>query len=120
MLFRMLVPSTPSGIQADCVLHDGDRLDLGCGDIHVLHTPGHSPGGISLWLPADGAVICGDLLFRQGVGRTDFPGSSSQELVRSVHEKLFSLPDETTVYPGHGPETSIGYEKRSNPWVSLR
>ena len=120
LLFRMMLPNAPKDIEADCLLQDGDVLSLGQEQVHVLHTPGHSPGGISLWLPSNGAVICGDLLFRQGVGRTDFPGSSAHELLRSVREKLFSLPDETVVYPGHGPETTIGYEKAHNPWVAIR
>ena len=120
LLFRMMLPNAPIGIEADCLLHDGDTLSLGQTEVHILHTPGHSPGGISLWLPTAGAVICGDLLFRQGVGRTDFPGSSADELFQSVREKLYALPDDTVVYPGHGPETTIGYEKQHNPWVAIR
>lgn len=117
LLFRMMVPNAPHGLQADCLLHDGDTLSVGRLNLQVLHTPGHSPGGISLWLPAERTVFCGDLIFRQGVGRSDFPGSDPEALLQSIRQKLYSLPDETVLYPGHGPETTVGYEKRHNPWV---
>ena len=86
-------------------------------EVHVLHTPGHSPGSISLWLPQEKVVFCGDLLFREGVGRVDFPGGDQQALLQSIREKLFSLPYDTVVYPGHGPETVISHERHHNPWV---
>ncbi|NLG50001.1 MAG: MBL fold metallo-hydrolase [Chloroflexi bacterium] len=117
-LFRFFSPNVPEGLVADQLLHDGDALAVGDIRVEVLHTPGHSPGGISLWLPEEQVVFSGDALFRQGIGRTDFPGCSSDLLLRSIREKLFALPDETVVYPGHGPATTIGYEKQHNPWVA--
>jgi glyoxylase-like metal-dependent hydrolase (beta-lactamase superfamily II) len=81
-----------------------------------LATPGHSPGGVSYWLAAEQVVFSGDALFREGVGRTDFPGSDGDLLVQSIRSKLFALPDATIVYPGHGPQTTIGHERRHNPW----
>ena len=81
----------------------------------VLHTPGHSPGSVTLvW---EGNAFVGDVLFRLGVGRTDLRGGSSRELYRSIHDKLFRLPEDTVVRPGHGPETTIGFEKEHNPYV---
>jgi glyoxylase-like metal-dependent hydrolase (beta-lactamase superfamily II) len=116
-LFRFFVPSTPRGLVADRTLEDGETLAVGDLNMKVLHTPGHTPGGISLWMPDEGVVFCGDTLFRDGLGRTDFPGSSYDALVESIRTKLFALPEETVVYPGHGPATTIGYERRNNPWL---
>ncbi len=119
-LFRLLVANVPDGIVADRLLHDGDVLSVGDLKVQVLHTPGHSPGGVSLWLADEGIVFCGDTLFRGGVGRTDFPGSSPSVLSRSIRDRLFLLPEETVVYPGHGPPTTIGYERQHNPWVATK
>lgn len=119
-LFQFLSPGVPQRIVADRLLHDGDRFEVGDLTVEVLHTPGHSPGGISLWIAEERVVFSGDALFRAGIGRTDFPGSSYEVLMRSIRERLFSLPDDTTVYPGHGPPTTIGYERRTNPWVGIR
>jgi glyoxylase-like metal-dependent hydrolase (beta-lactamase superfamily II) len=82
----------------------------------VLHTPGHTPGGICLYSQADGVAFVGDTLFADSIGRTDFPGGSMYQLLDSVKEKLFTLPDETKVYPGHGPATTIAREKAHNPF----
>lgn len=87
-------------------------------ECRVLATPGHSPGSLSFYFPQLGAVFAGDLLFNRSIGRTDFPGGSLSELKRSVQEKIFSLPKETVVYPGHGPETSVGDEEVNNPFLS--
>lgn len=119
-LFRFFSPDIPQGLTADRVLRDGEHLRLGEVDVEVLHTPGHSPDGISLWIAKEKAALSGDLLFNGGVGRTDFPGSDAATLVRSVRERLFPLPDEVAVYPGHGPKTTIGQERRNNPWVGER
>lgn len=116
-LFRFFIPNVPHGLVADHLLQHGDTLNIGELVVQVLHTPGHSPGGISLWIASEGVVFCGDALFREGIGRTDFPGSSHEVLQRSIRERLFSLPDETIVYPGHGPRTTIGHERKYNPWV---
>jgi len=99
----------------DRLLKDGDLIDLG--DLHfkVLHTPGHSSGGICLL--GHEVVFSGDTLFNFGIGRTDFPGMSHELLIKSIREKLMVLPDETIVYPGHGPSTTIGDERRGNPFL---
>lgn len=102
----------------DRLLREGDMLTLAGSEWKVLHTPGHSPGGITLYNAADGVALVGDALFAGSVGRTDFPGSDPRTLARSIREKLYTLPDETLVYPGHGPGTTIGVEKRTNPFVS--
>ena len=97
------------------LLEDGDTIDIG--DLHfaVLHTPGHTPGGISLL--GEGLVFSGDTLFNFGVGRTDLPGGSWDDLVNSISTRLMTLPDNTKVYPGHGPDTTIGAERSSNPFL---
>jgi hydroxyacylglutathione hydrolase len=100
---------------ADAILNDGDVLAIGAESLTVLHTPGHTAGGICLYQP--GLLIAGDTLFCGGVGRTDLPGGNEQAIMHSIRTKLYSLPDETLVYSGHGPTTSIGEEKRSNPFV---
>ena len=86
--------------------------------IAVLPTPGHTPGGVCYHLSEAGVCFSGDTLFAQGVGRTDFPGGSWAELSRSIRDQLFTLPPSTVVYPGHGPETTIAEERRSNPFIS--
>jgi glyoxylase-like metal-dependent hydrolase (beta-lactamase superfamily II) len=101
------------------LLEDGMAIGFGRHTMQVLHTPGHTPGGCSLYLAAQGMVITGDTLFADGVGRTDFPGSSHEALVKGIQTKLFTLPDDTRAYPGHGPATTIGHEKRHNPYVTL-
>jgi hydroxyacylglutathione hydrolase len=99
----------------DRLLKDGDRIDIGDSRFEVLHTPGHSSGGICL--SGHGVVFSGDTLFNSGIGRTDFPGMSHERLITSIREKLMVLPDETIVYPGHGPATTIGDERRGNPFL---
>ena len=98
-------------------LHAGDRLAVGKLCFEVLHTPGHSPGHVCFYERNEGALFDGDVLFCQGVGRTDLPGGDWQQLMDSIERVLFALPGETTVYPGHGPATTIGEEKQSNPWL---
>ena len=83
----------------------------------MLHTPGHSPGSISLYAASDETVFCGDVLFRRGVGRFDLPGGSWRKLKQTIEERLFTLSDDTVVYPGHGPATTIGEERRENPFL---
>ena len=109
---RLHLPPPP---RVDNFLKDGDPLKLGRENIRVLHTPGHSPGSISL--TGDGYVLTGDALFNQSIGRTDLPGGDMKTLVESIRGKLFQLPGNTLVYPGHGPETSIEDEKLANPFV---
>jgi glyoxylase-like metal-dependent hydrolase (beta-lactamase superfamily II) len=113
-LFGMLVKESPL---PDVELENGQVLEVGGLRFRVLHTPGHSPGGITFYLEEEGAAFDGDVVFQMGVGRTDLPGGDWDTLVRSIREVLFALPDETVLYPGHGPQTTVGREKRSNPWV---
>jgi len=105
-----------SSPQPDLFLADGMEISFGKRRMTVLHTPGHSKGGCCFYLEAEKIVITGDMLFANSIGRTDFPGGSHQQLLESVRAKLFTLPDDVTAYPGHGPETTIGYEKRYNPY----
>jgi len=104
-------------VSADEFLTDEQEITL-CGmTLKVYHTPGHTPGGCSYYCEEAGCIFSGDTLFQGSVGRSDFPGGSMSQLVRSIREKLFLLPDDTKVYPGHGEETAIGYEKRYNPFL---
>lgn len=98
-------------------LHDGEKIKIGSGELEVIHVPGHSPGGIALYDQADGFLISGDTLFEGSIGRTDLPGGNLARLLESVKNRLYSLPDSTMVYPGHGRSTTIGKEKKSNPFV---
>ena len=98
-------------------LVDGDTLRVGGHEARVIHTPGHSPGGVSLHFPADGLLFTGDTLFLGSVGRTDLPGGNASELVRSIRERLFPLGDEVRFFPGHGPGGTLGEERRRNPYV---
>ena len=107
----------PEPVEIDEHLEEGDSFELGGVEFRVLFTPGHSPGSISLYAPALQLVIGGDVLFRGGVGRTDLPGGDQLTLLRSIREKLFRLDDGVTVFPGHGPETTIGHERRTNPFL---
>ena len=104
-------------VNADEYLKDGQKLTLAGIGLKVFHTPGHTPGGASYYCREAGCVFSGDTLFQASVGRSDFPGGSMSQIVRSVRETLFALPDETRVCPGHGEETTIGYEKMYNPFV---
>jgi hydroxyacylglutathione hydrolase len=99
----------------DLILKDGDVIDIDDLHFEVLFTPGHSPDEISLY--GHGILFSGDTLFNSGIGRTDFPGCSYEQLADSIKNKLYKLPDNTLVYPGHGPETTIGDEKRGNPFI---
>jgi glyoxylase-like metal-dependent hydrolase (beta-lactamase superfamily II) len=107
--------SVPPPPKVDQFLRDGESITVGKDTLKVIHTPGHSPGSISI--VGQGFVLTGDALFNQSIGRTDLPGGDFDMLVRSITERLFSLDDDTIVYPGHGPETSIGDEKLANPFV---
>lgn len=104
-------------MQADEFLHDGQEITLSGIRLKVYHTPGHTPGGCCYYCEEAGCVFSGDTLFHGSVGRSDFPGGSMSKLVRSVKEKLFLLPDETKVHTGHGEDTTIGYEKKYNPFT---
>lgn len=99
-------------LKADRLLKDGDRIDFGNLRLKVIHTPGHTPGGICLKIGDN--LFTGDTLFLRSVGRTDLPGGDHNALIQSIKKKLYKLPEDTVVYPGHGPESSIGFEKKSN------
>ncbi len=110
----------PEPVQIDSEARDGGRLLVGASEVHIFHTPGHTQGSISLWLPSEGKLVAGDTLFRDSIGRTDLPGGDGRQILRSIHEKLMPLPDETVVIPGHGPNTTIGREKQFNPFLAGR
>jgi glyoxylase-like metal-dependent hydrolase (beta-lactamase superfamily II) len=101
--------------EPDIMLKDGDKIDIDDLHFEVLFTPGHSQDEICLY--GHGILFSGDTLFNAGIGRTDFPGCSEEQLFHSIKNKLYTLPDNTVVYPGHGPQTTIGDEKRGNPFV---
>lgn len=102
----------------DRTVKDGDEIKIGNITLKVIHTPGHTPGGISLY--SDGCIFVGDTLFAGSIGRTDFPGGDFDTLISSIRKKLFVLGDDVRVFTGHGPETTIGDEKRHNPFVGTR
>lgn len=105
-------------VSINSYLDDGDIIKIGDGTLEVLHVPGHSPGSIALYDKTGKWVITGDALFAGSVGRTDLPGGSMPQLMQSIKEKLLSLPDDTAVYPGHGPASTIGRERVYNPFLS--
>ena len=104
-------------VKADVWHKDGEILKLAGFDIEALHTPGHTEGGSCYYVREIGVLFSGDTLFCGSVGRTDFPGGSMSEIVRSIKEKVMVLPDDTKVYPGHGEGTSVGYERVNNPFL---
>ncbi len=101
----------------DRYLEDGLVIPFGRHTLQVIHTPGHTPGGCCLYLEAERKLVSGDTLFADGVGRTDLPGGSYEQLTTSIRTRLFPLPDDLEVWPGHGPATTIGHEKRHNPYL---
>ncbi|HUI76938.1 MAG TPA: MBL fold metallo-hydrolase [Bryobacteraceae bacterium] len=104
----------PEPVAIDLPAKDGDRLLVGAAEFHVLHTPGHTQGSISLWIPSENKLVAGDTLFRDSIGRTDLPGGDGRQILHSIHDKLLPLPPETVVIPGHGANTTIGREKQHN------
>lgn len=108
---------TPCTVEADVWVSDGDEMQVGELTLEFFHTPGHTPGGMCIYIASENVLFSGDTLFRQSIGRTDFPGGSFEELADAVHNKLFVLPDDTTVLPGHMGATTIGFEKGNNPFV---
>jgi glyoxylase-like metal-dependent hydrolase (beta-lactamase superfamily II) len=113
--FRMMMPLSRTPPPADILLKEGDTIALGKLKFKVLHTPGHTPGGICLY--TEGIVFSGDTLFNFGIGRADFPGASYDQELESIKGKLMTLPDNTVVCPGHGPDTTIGIERQGNPFL---
>ncbi|MGE5379548.1 MAG: MBL fold metallo-hydrolase [Methylocystaceae bacterium] len=113
--FSMFMGRPVTSGAADELLDEGDVVKAGNLELKVLHTPGHTPGGICL--VADNVIFSGDTLFYGSIGRTDFPGGSYETLIRSIKDKLMVYSDDTVVYPGHGPATSIGFERQYNPFL---
>lgn len=105
-------------LHVDRWIAQGDRLEALGTTAEVRHVPGHCPGNVLFYFPAARAAFVGDALFAGGVGRTDFPGGSYEQLERSIREQIYTLPEETVVYPGHGPDTTVGAERGTNPYVS--
>lgn len=119
MVGMSAVLSNPGEVKTcsiDRYVQEGDEIQLGSLLFQVIETPGHTPGHVSFYLPASRMLFVGDTLFAGSIGRTDFPGGSYEQLIQSVREKVFPLPGETVVYPGHGPETTIQREARTNPF----
>jgi glyoxylase-like metal-dependent hydrolase (beta-lactamase superfamily II) len=109
---------TPERTAIDSEAREGDSLELGGAVFHVLETPGHTQGSISLWIPVENKLIAGDTLFRDSIGRTDLPGGNGRQILRSIRDKLLPLPDDAAVVPGHGGLTTIGRERERNPFLS--
>lgn len=114
---RMYGLTADDSPQPATYLAEGDLIRFGGHEIRVIHIPGHSPGGSCFYLEKDDILISGDSLFAESIGRTDLPGGSQAQLVGSIRSKLLTLPETTKVFPGHGPATTIGHEKRSNPYL---
>lgn len=113
------LPPVDAGLKPEIgvFLDEGDTVEFGNQSLKVFHIPGHSPGSIVFYSASNGSLFGGDVLFHSSIGRTDLYGGSFDDLVNGIREKLFILPDETIVYSGHGPSTTLGYEKKNNPFV---
>jgi hydroxyacylglutathione hydrolase len=107
----------PGKVEIDHSIRQGDTVRAGSLAANVIHTPGHTEGSVCLYFPAEKKLIAGDTLFAGSIGRTDLPGGSMPKIINSLHEKVLTLPDETLVVPGHGPLTTIGEERASNPFL---
>jgi glyoxylase-like metal-dependent hydrolase (beta-lactamase superfamily II) len=111
---------SPGKVEIDHSLGENDTVQAGSLLANVMHTPGHTEGSICLYFPAEKKLIAGDTLFAGSIGRTDLPGGSFEKIMRSLHDKVLALPDETAVVPGHGPLTTIGDERQANPFLKNR
>ena len=109
--------ATPQRTEVDSAANDGTVLRLGNADFQVMHTPGHTQGSLSIWIPSEEKLVAGDTLFRDSIGRTDLPGGNSRQLLTSIKTRLLDLPEQTVVIPGHGPNTTLGREKEQNPFL---
>jgi hydroxyacylglutathione hydrolase len=107
----------PGAVEIEAGLADDDTLRAGELAASVLHTPGHTEGSVCLYFPAEKMLIAGDTLFARSIGRTDLPGGSFEKIIRSLRDRVLTLPDETTVIPGHGPATTIVEEREENPFL---
>jgi hydroxyacylglutathione hydrolase len=110
----------PGEVKIDQSLSTGDTVNAGAHAATILHTPGHTEGSICLYFPAEKTLVAGDTLFAGSIGRTDLPGGSTQKIMQSLHNTVLALPDDTIVVPGHGPLTTIGEERESNPYLVKR
>jgi glyoxylase-like metal-dependent hydrolase (beta-lactamase superfamily II) len=106
----------PERPEIDVLAVDGTTLKLGQADFNVLFTPGHTKGSLCIWIPQENKLVAGDTVFRETIGRTDLPGGDSRKILSSIKTKIFDLPDDTVVIPGHGQTTTIGHEKEFNPF----
>ena len=109
--------AAPEKVEIDSSLNHAETIKAGSLEAQVLHTPGHTEGSICLYFPAENKLIAGDTLFAGSIGRTDLPGGSYDKILKSLHDRVLALPDETVVVPGHGPLTTIGDERESNPFL---
>jgi hydroxyacylglutathione hydrolase len=109
--------ATPEQTAIDVHAREGDSLALGAAEFHILDTPGHTQGSISVWIPGENKLVAGDTLFLDSIGRTDLPGGNPRQILKSIHDKLLPLDDSVVVIPGHGPNTTIGRERRRNPFL---
>jgi hydroxyacylglutathione hydrolase len=109
--------ATPGEVAIEASIADGESLQTGGLTANILHTPGHTEGSVCLYFPAEKLLIAGDTLFARSIGRTDLPGGSFEKIMRSLHDRVLTLPDETVVIPGHGPLTTIGEEREENPFL---
>jgi hydroxyacylglutathione hydrolase len=109
--------AAPEQVEIDHSIGDAEKIEAGSLVANVMHTPGHTEGSVCLYFPAQQKLIAGDTLFAGSIGRTDLPGGSFDKIIRSLHDKVLALPDETVVVPGHGPLTTIGKERESNPFL---
>ena len=110
--------ATPGEVAIEASIADGETLQAGSLTANVLHTPGHTEGSVCLHFPAEKMLIAGDTLFARSIGRTDLPGGSFEKIMRSLNDRVLTLPDETLVIPGHGPNTTIGEEREENPFLA--
>jgi glyoxylase-like metal-dependent hydrolase (beta-lactamase superfamily II) len=111
---------SPGKVEIDHSVGEGEQLQAGSLAASVIHTPGHTEGSICLYFPAENKLIAGDTLFAGSIGRTDLPGGSFHKIINSLHERVLALPDETVVVPGHGPLTTVGAERESNPFLTKK
>ncbi len=108
---------TPEKTSIDTGAREGDTIPLGNAAFQILQTAGHTQGSISVWIPTENKLVAGDTLFRDSIGRTDLPGGDGRKILRSIRDKLLTLPEDAVVVPGHGPNTTIGREKEHNPFL---
>lgn len=111
------LPIKAQNIENSLDLTEDSEIKIGNKTLNIIHVPGHSPGSVVLYCKSDNFIICGDVLFQRSIGRTDLPGGDYATLINGIQNKLLSLPDETKVYPGHGPSTTIGEERTFNPYL---